>query len=354
MMKEECIVTVFTGFVGVGKTTIILSLLKQIEQQEQQQSVIDTSVNEKNSFSCVWLKNEYGAQEIDSLLMNQSGVIGTKEILNGCFCCTAVGKLSDSVKEILDSYKPKHLLIETSGSALPATLVIELNRLKREENLPLRVESVICVIDCLNHIQTAEISIMAPFQAKYTDLILLNKTELIDDTTKDKVIDLLNDAGAESVVKIITKKGEVDPALIFGLQLFSRVGVNAMVIDFLGHAQHWNEQLCVLDITCSDFFVFHRDQIDQWLKNLNSETVYRLKGVVAIQEQDGRNNFVINSSFGRFSLTRTTATGNDLRITIMGSHELALPRVQRILRNAMSLPERVLVEICSGGRRHVH
>ena len=61
-------VTIFTGFLGAGKTSIILNLLPQLPP----------------AYKAVLLKNEFGDVEVDSKLAGQSGLAGVSEILNGC------------------------------------------------------------------------------------------------------------------------------------------------------------------------------------------------------------------------------------------------------------------------------
>ena len=61
-------ITVFTGFLGAGKTSIILSLLEHLPK----------------GYRAVLLKNEYGDVEVDSKLAQQSSLTAVSEILNGC------------------------------------------------------------------------------------------------------------------------------------------------------------------------------------------------------------------------------------------------------------------------------
>jgi len=63
-------ITVFTGFLGAGKTTVILSLLKRLPKD----------------YKVVLLKNEFGDVEVDSKLAQQSSLTAVSEILNGCMC----------------------------------------------------------------------------------------------------------------------------------------------------------------------------------------------------------------------------------------------------------------------------
>ena len=76
-------VTVFTGFLGVGKTTIILSLIQRLPK----------------SYNVVLLKNEFGDVKVDSELASESNVKVT-EMLNGCLCCVLVGQMKVALLEI--------------------------------------------------------------------------------------------------------------------------------------------------------------------------------------------------------------------------------------------------------------
>src|SRR5690242_204186 len=104
--------TVVTGYLGAGKTTIILNLIKQLQEDYQ----------------VVWLKNEYGNLSIDSELAKEHN-IEVKEMLNGCLCCVLVGKLKDALHEIIRDYTPDRIIIESSGTAYPLPIVLEINEI---------------------------------------------------------------------------------------------------------------------------------------------------------------------------------------------------------------------------------
>lgn len=67
--QDSIPITVFTGFLGAGKTTLILSLLPYLN---------------RNGYKACLLKNEYGDVQVDSQLASQSSLAGVSEILNGC------------------------------------------------------------------------------------------------------------------------------------------------------------------------------------------------------------------------------------------------------------------------------
>lgn len=101
-------VTIITGFLGSGKTTLLLSLLPQLP----------------GSYNLCLLKNEFGDVEIDSRLASQASISGVTELLNGCICCNLVGQLGEALIALRDDFKPHRIVIETSGSAFPATLAM--------------------------------------------------------------------------------------------------------------------------------------------------------------------------------------------------------------------------------------
>jgi G3E family GTPase len=133
-------VTVFTGFLGAGKTTIILNVVHSMA------SLSTTSSSAK--YQIAWLKNEFGDNTIDSQLAKEANIDVT-EILNGCLCCTMVGRLGDALLELATKHHPDRIVVETSGSAFPAPIAWEIRRLT-EEGAPLHLDAILCVIDVIN------------------------------------------------------------------------------------------------------------------------------------------------------------------------------------------------------------
>lgn len=98
-----------TGFLGVGKTTAVLDLLKRKDPREK------------------WavLVNEYGTVSIDDAFIEGEAVDGVsvRSVAGGCFCCTTAPMLPVALHFLLQDMRPDRLLIETSGLGHPASLV---------------------------------------------------------------------------------------------------------------------------------------------------------------------------------------------------------------------------------------
>ena len=91
-------VTIISGFLGAGKTTLIQKLLKEAFNGEK----------------CVLLENEYGEVGIDGGFMKDSGIEIT-ELNSGCICCTLAGDFTEAIGEIVEKFHPDRLIIEPSG-----------------------------------------------------------------------------------------------------------------------------------------------------------------------------------------------------------------------------------------------
>lgn len=128
-------ITLLTGFLGSGKTTLLLSLLPQLPPD----------------YKLALLKNEFGDLAIDSQLASSSSISGVRELLNGCICCNLVGEIGPALQELKDNVPGlQRVVIETSGSAFPATLAMEVNRLARETGAEWVLDGVVGVVDVEN------------------------------------------------------------------------------------------------------------------------------------------------------------------------------------------------------------
>ncbi len=304
-------VTVFTGFLGSGKTTIILNLLKDIPE----------------NYKIVLLKNEFGNIAVDSLLAKEKNLEVT-EMLNGCLCCILVGKLGNALEEIMANFKPDRIIIETSGSAYPAPIVLELKKLGEDR---LKLDGVITVIDAINFEGYKDTSYTAKIQTKFTDLILINKHEGVSKDLLDKVLDDVY-ALNPTTPKIKTNHGLVSKDLIFGLdtKLYEQISKN---INLTIHNNHHHNEVELIELRTDKNFT--RDALDSFLNNLPSWDFYRVKGSINI---DG-NWFLLNYAFGKWELVKLDQDIPITSLVFMGKNfAFHLPQI----KNSLALNENEL------------
>ena len=283
-------VTVFTGFLGAGKTTIIINIIKQMPP----------------SYKLVMLKNEFGNVEVDSKLMQDSNIKVT-EMLNGCLCCILVGKLGNALEEIISKYSPDHILIETSGSAYPAPIAWEIDKMKAK----LKLDGIITVIDAKNFSGYRDTSYTAKIQAQYTDLILINKHEGLSEQELDKVLDDVYDLNS-STPKLKTDKGKIPASLIFGLnsKLLNYLKENSANTDH----DHMHKEVEIMElITPKDF---NKTQFSKILDKLPKWDFYRIKGVLRTKEA----NLIVNFAFGDYEFIKYPHDMQHSEITFMGKN----------------------------------
>lgn len=160
-------VTILTGFLGVGKTTLLNRIL-----------------HAEHGLRIAVLVNDFGAVNIDTqLVANVEGE--TISMANGCICCTIRDDLLQAAKEIVQQPNPpEYIIVEPSGVSDPA-LVARTFYLLRPS---VQVDSIIAVVDAE---QIAELrghyQILAINQVESADIILLNKVDLVNDAKREAI-----------------------------------------------------------------------------------------------------------------------------------------------------------------------
>jgi G3E family GTPase len=193
-------VTIITGFLGSGKTTLLNHIL-------QNQQGIKTAV----------LVNEFGEIGIDNDLIVATGE-DMVELNNGCICCTINEDLVNAVHKVLArSEQIDYLVVETTGVADP--LPVALTFLGTELRDVTRLDSIITLVDAANFSIDLFNSEAAQSQITYGDIILLNKTDLVDEADVDLLEVRLRDM-KEGARIIRTTKSQVSLPMILSVGLF--------------------------------------------------------------------------------------------------------------------------------------
>jgi G3E family GTPase len=193
-------VTIITGFLGSGKTTLLNHIL-------QNQQGIKTAV----------LVNEFGEIGIDNDLILATGE-DMVELNNGCICCTINEDLVNAVHKVLArSEQIDYLVVETTGVADP--LPVALTFLGTELRDLTRLDSIITLVDAANFSIDLFNSEAAQSQITYGDIILLNKTDLVDEADVDLLEVRLRDM-KEGARIIRTTKSQVSLPMILSVGLF--------------------------------------------------------------------------------------------------------------------------------------
>lgn len=268
-MQNQTSITVFTGFLGSGKTTVIMNLVKQIPKK----------------YKIVYLKNEFGNANVDSLLLQEKN-IEVKEMINGCLCCVLVGRLGNALQEIQEQYNPNRIIIETNGTAYPAPIAIEINKHKQ-----FKLDGIINVIDCQNYNYSQEINEVVRLQAEYTSINLLNKIEGLSEENIEKVKDCLLEV-APNIPILTAVKGVIDVEAIFGLDVnnFEFKTMPKNHIDF-------EVDYIYLD---SNKPSINEDTLNRIIDLLKQSEIWRAKGLIQIDQEIS----IFNYINGKYEVTK--------------------------------------------------
>lgn len=187
----KCIV--LGGFLGSGKTTVLLKLAKSIIDQYQG----------KCENPLVIIENEIGEISVDSKLLGDYQV---RELFAGCICCTLSSDLTQSIKLLYEEYHPEWIIVEATGLAYPDKIVETIRQYAHE------CEKVmtITIADAGRWFEVMDyMDVMLLGQMKTGDLMLINKIDLIDETAVKAIVSELEIINPETEVLVISAKNGI-------------------------------------------------------------------------------------------------------------------------------------------------
>ena len=227
--------TVITGFLGAGKTTLIRHLLENADGRR-----------------IALIINEFGDMGIDRELLTSCGIEGCDddnivELANGCICCTVADDFLPTMEQLLGRDEPPdHIVIETSGLALPKPLVKAFNW--PEIRSRLTVDGVVAVIDSpavvegrfADDVEAVEAERRAdaaldhdnPLEEVFedqllcADLVVLNKADIVGEDAIGDIAAGLSSHMRPAVKAIPAVGGAVDINILLGLAAAAEDGID--------------------------------------------------------------------------------------------------------------------------------
>ncbi len=169
-------VTILTGFLGAGKTTLLNRIL-----------------NGSHGLRVAVLVNDFGAINIDTEL-----IVDVKDdaisLANGCVCCTIRDDLVETIEEVTARpERPEYILLEASGVADPSGIAMTFAIPKFRDRI--RMDSIISIVDAeqiFAHPEYPGIEQLKLRQIGFSDMVILNKVDLVDEVQLQKVRDWIN------------------------------------------------------------------------------------------------------------------------------------------------------------------
>lgn len=199
MSPKRIPTNVITGFLGAGKTTAILHILKHKPEDER------------------WavLVNEFGEIGIDGSLISSAGAISVKEVPGGCMCCASSVPMQVALNNLIKEVNPDHILIEPTGLGHTKDILALLRSEHYDQLLDVRATITLLDVRKLSDERYTQNDTFRQ-QLYMADVIVANKS---DTYTKEHtpLLDLyLENRGWKSSKKIVTAQfGEFPIACLF-------------------------------------------------------------------------------------------------------------------------------------------
>lgn len=303
MQLKKIPATVVTGFLGSGKTTLLSNVLKQAAGKR-----------------IAVIVNEFGELDIDADLLRScpldcedeaatiaEGQNGIYELANGCICCTVEEEFLPVMKELVARRDDiDHILIETSGLALPKPLVQAFNWPEIKQHCT--VDAVITVIDgpavAAGRFAADEDKVQAQRladegldhdpslqellddQLSAADLVVVSKNDLLDEAQRALVEKVVAAKVPASVKTTYIANGEAELEVLMGIEAAAEERIDAVHThhdhhhDHDHHHEHAHDHFDSFVITVGEV---DADKLQTQLNQLLSEyNIFRAKGFAAL------------------------------------------------------------------------
>ncbi|HSF63276.1 MAG TPA: cobalamin biosynthesis protein CobW [Paracoccaceae bacterium] len=287
---EKIPVTVITGFLGSGKTTLIRHLMAN-----------------PGGKRLAILVNEFGTVGVDGDILKSCAdescpVENIVELANGCICCTVADDFIPTIEALMAlPNRPDHILIETSGLALPKPLLkafdwpairsritvdgvvtladAEAVAAGRFAPDPAAVEAQRLADDSLDH--ETPLSEVFEDQIACADIILLTKADLAGEAGLAAARAAIEAESPRRLPMIAVTDGTIDPRVILGLGAAAEDDLHARPSHHDGHDDHEHEDFDSVVIALPE--VADPDALQDAIRRLAREQhILRVKGYVAV------------------------------------------------------------------------
>ncbi len=292
-------ITVLTGYLGSGKTTLINHILRNQE-----------------GYKVAVIVNDIGEVNIDANLIEKNGLVTEQDdslvpLSNGCICCTLKTNLIEQIAGLYDTGKYDYLLIEASGICEPipiAQSIMAINQMVNESGLDdiVRLDSIITVTDALRlskefnkgdnllkeKIEDDDIENLIIQQLEFCDIVVLNK---VSDVTNDEL------AEVKTVIRKLQPHAKIIETDYSKVNLNEIIDVNLFDFEKALSSAGWIEELEkeeeeeaegeALEYGISTFVYFQRDPFDrkkfkEFVEKEFDNTIIRCKGILYFDDED--------------------------------------------------------------------
>jgi len=254
-------VYLLSGFLGSGKTSLLLNLISQLKEQGRKPAIF---------------MNEFGSISIDSDTVGKEKDIPLKELLNGCICCTGSEKTEAQLQSLLEENDDIDvILIETTGAAHPVEALDAVYSPLFADRL--QIKGIVTVADAKRWLEREKMSpqVRSLFmeQIRHAHILLANKIDLLSESELATVsMELSNFNSKASIIQ--TQNADINFSFIE--KMLKNVSNPSSESIVSGRNLPLASKLITFDNPVD------KDEFEEWVKSL-PDTVYRMKGYVPVK-----------------------------------------------------------------------
>ncbi len=290
-------ITLLTGYLGAGKTTLINHVL-----------------NNQEGYKVAVIVNDIGEVNIDANLIGKGGYVQEEDsslvpLQNGCICCTLKVDLMQQIADIISTKKFDYILIEASGVCEPLPIAQTITVLSEESakyGLPeiCRLDNVVTVVDALrlrdefncgdnlvkDNIDDEDIENLLIQQIEFCTKIILNKVDELSKDELDKVKAIIRRLQPKAeIIETNYSKVSVDKILNTNSFNFDEVSMSAAWIEELNKDEEEDEEGETEEYGIGTFVYtrrapLDRDEFDKFASAF-PENIIRCKGVIWFENE---------------------------------------------------------------------
>ena len=263
-------VTIITGFLGAGKTSLLNEIIAQHPDQ---------------SFAII--ENEFGEIGIDQEL-----VIGAEdgifEMSNGCICCALNKDLIDLLVKLYQRRdRFSHLLIETTGIANPAAVAAAFISDPAVQEY-YRLDAILCMVDSRHLENNLHQEKEAAQQLSFADVLIFNKTDLVSTTALERLQKMVHEINPYAQM-LRTAHGKVDTKPLLQLAAFDPKVIEKSIETVAHHHDHQHQHITSQSYRFNqDFDLMKFRHFMQVLLMFQSMRIYRIKGILSFAHIEER------------------------------------------------------------------
>lgn len=202
-------ITQIAGFLGCGKTTLLLLLSKQLAGAREHKVAL--------------VVNEIGEIPVDGKIIEESG-LRVKDIGGGCICCEVASSFAKTVYGLYKDFRPEHVLVEPTGVAVPHQVKLAAKMAGRDAKVS--IGPAIVLFDATRPAELLDMEMLGRLvvtQLEDADIVAISKVDAVETASVE-----------ESVVRI---RQVNERAAIISLSSFTGLGIDQLVERITG----WKE-----------------------------------------------------------------------------------------------------------------